>query len=66
MLFKVTGMTCGHCAKAITRALQAVDANAAVDVDLGKGEVRASGAFDAAQAIAAIAAEGYAAELLQA
>ena len=66
MLLTVTGMTCGYCAKAITRALQVLDANAAVDVDLGKGEVRASGAFDPAQAIAAIQAEGYAAKLLQA
>ena len=63
MRFKVSGMTCGHCAKAITRALQALDAQAVVDVDLAGGEVRASGAFDADQAIAAIRSEGYAAEL---
>lgn len=65
MLFKVTGMSCGHCVKAITRALQALDAQATVDVDLGKGEVRASGAFDADHALAAIRAEGYPAELAQ-
>ena len=66
MLFKVTGMTCGHCARAVTRALQALDPQASVEVDLGKGEVLANGTFAAADAIAAIESEGYAAELLQA
>ncbi|MFT4179022.1 MAG: cation transporter [Thermomonas sp.] len=59
MLLKVTGMTCGHCVKAVTKALQALDARAEVVVDLGHGHVRASGSFSAGQAISALAAEGY-------
>ncbi len=31
---KVDGMTCGGCAASVKRALQALDANATVDVDL--------------------------------
>lgn len=31
---KVEGMTCGGCAASVKRALQAVDANAEVNVDL--------------------------------
>lgn len=30
----VEGMSCGHCVAAVTKALQALDANAKVDVEL--------------------------------
>ena len=64
MRFAVDDMTCGHCARTITRALQAIDPGARVDVDLAGGTVAVEGAIDGAQAIAAMAAEGYAARLL--
>ena len=35
--FRVTGMTCGHCAQAVTTELQAIDGVSAVDVDLVAG-----------------------------
>lgn len=38
--FTVTGMTCGHCEKAVTRALKVVDSDAQVQIDRGKNEVR--------------------------
>lgn len=31
---RVLNMTCGHCVNAVTKALQAVDPQATVDVDL--------------------------------
>ena len=34
---KVDGMTCGHCAKAVTGAIQALDSEARVQVDLAAG-----------------------------
>jgi copper chaperone len=34
MKFKVSGMTCGGCIKAVTRAIQSEDAQANVQVDL--------------------------------
>ncbi|MBM7062857.1 heavy-metal-associated domain-containing protein [Pseudomonas sp. UL073] len=60
--YKVQGMSCGHCVRAITRALQARDAQAVVEVDLGAGEVRVAGALSEEEVLAAIRAEGYLAE----
>ncbi len=37
---KVDGMTCGGCAASVKRAVQAIDANAIVDVDLPGKTVR--------------------------
>ena len=61
--FRVTGMTCGHCVRAVKDAVRAVDPGATVEVDLGTGVVTVrDGAASASQITAAIAAEGYAAE----
>lgn len=56
---KVSGMTCGHCVRAITKAVQSVDEGAAVNVDLSTGEVTVRGTADASIVTAAIAAAGY-------
>lgn len=40
LAYQVEDMTCGHCAGVITRAVQAVDADARVEVDLGRHLVR--------------------------
>jgi copper chaperone len=42
--YTVTGMTCGHCAQAVTRELGALPGVAAVDVDLGTGVVTVTSA----------------------
>lgn len=61
--FKVTGMTCGHCVRAVTEAVRSVDPGAAVEVDLQAGRVTVrDGTAPAGRITAAIAAEGYAAE----
>ena len=39
---KVAGMTCQHCVRAVTQAIQAEDPRAAVQVDLAAGPVRAT------------------------
>lgn len=59
MKFTVEGMTCGHCIRAVTRAIHALDPEARVDVDLSAGIVTVIGDVTAEQAAAAIAAEGY-------
>ena len=64
--FKVTGMTCGHCVKAVTQAVQSIAPQAQVAVNLETGEVSITGATDQAAVSAAIAAEGYAIERLAA
>jgi copper chaperone len=57
--FTVQGMTCGHCERAVTQAVQSVDPQAQVKIDrpAGKVEVRST---QPREAIArAIAEEGY-------
>ena len=48
--FEVQDMTCGHCARAITEAVQAVDPGAQVQIDLAAHRV----AIESAQAAAAL------------
>jgi copper chaperone len=56
--FIVPDMTCGHCVKTITSAVQAVAPAAQVRTDLASHRVTIEGA-DAAQARAAIEEAGY-------
>ena len=58
----VTGMSCGHCVKAVEGALKAVPGVEGVQVSLEGGKATVQG--DAAQAlIAAVKEEGYGAEV---
>ena len=58
-VFNVQGMSCGHCVKAITNAVQAKDPAASVRVDLAAKEVGVESGLTAEQVIAAITEEGY-------
>lgn len=59
-VFNVQGMSCGHCVRAITQALQAKDPAASVRVDLATKEVGVeSGELSADQVINLISEEGY-------
>ncbi|WLI11987.1 MULTISPECIES: heavy-metal-associated domain-containing protein [Pseudomonas] len=62
-VFNVEGMSCGHCVKAITQALQAKDPAASVRIDLAAKEVGVESALTADQVIAAISEEGYSVKL---
>lgn len=62
-VFNVQGMSCGHCVKAITQALQAKDPAASVRIDLAAKEVGVESALTTDQVIAAITKEGYEAKL---
>jgi copper chaperone len=62
-VFNVQGMSCGHCVKAITQAVQAKDPAASVRVDLATKEVGVESALTAEQVIAAITEEGYQAQV---
>jgi copper chaperone len=55
----VTGMTCGHCARAITTAVKALPGVEDVSVDLVHGSVAVTGTPDPAAVRAAITEEGY-------
>ncbi|MBK5352709.1 heavy-metal-associated domain-containing protein [Pseudomonas sp. TH41] len=62
-VFNVEGMSCGHCVKAITRAVQDKDPAASVRVDLAAKEVGVESGLTADQVIAAITEEGYEAKV---
>jgi copper chaperone len=58
--FTVTGMTCGHCEKAVTRAIQDADPTAQVTIDRSQNKVDVE-STEARETLAkAIAEEGYA------
>lgn len=59
----VTGMTCSHCAHAVTKALQAVAGVEKVDVSLDAGQARVDGSAGAAELIRAVEGEGYKAQV---
>ena len=61
-IFNVQGMSCGHCVKAVTQALQAVDAGARVEIDLASGRVSVQSTQPVELLLAAIRDEGYEAE----
>ena len=58
--FTVTGMTCGHCEKAVVRAVKQVDPQAEVTVDRTQNLVQVESAQPREALAAAIAEEGYA------
>ena len=60
LIFTVTGMTCGHCEKAVTRALQQVDPQANVQIDRTQNRVQVESTHSREALSQAIAEEGYA------
>ncbi|MDI3272460.1 heavy-metal-associated domain-containing protein [Pseudomonas sp. MDT1-16] len=62
-VFTVQGMSCDHCIKAITQALQAKDPGASVLIDLAAKEVGVDSALTTDQVIAVITEEGYEAKV---
>lgn len=64
-VLKVHGMTCDHCARAVTKALESVEGveRARVDLKEGRAEVEyREGSATAAQLAGAVMDEGYTAE----
>lgn len=57
--FTVTGMTCGHCEKAVMRALKQVDPQAEVKIDRSTGRVDVDSAHAREILMNAIVEEGY-------
>ncbi|MFN4266789.1 MAG: heavy-metal-associated domain-containing protein [Aquabacterium sp.] len=56
---QVKGMSCQHCVKAVTKALQTQDADAQVQVDLPNGQVQVVTAMSREAVIHTIEEEGY-------
>jgi copper chaperone len=58
--FTVTGMTCGHCEKAVTRAVKQLDPQAEVKIDRPANKVEVQSDQPREELAKAIAEEGYA------
>lgn len=58
--FTVTGMTCGHCEKAVTRAVKDLDPQAEVKIDRSRNQVDVVSTQPRELLAQAIAEEGYA------
>lgn len=56
----VQGMTCGHCERSVTRAVQRIDPGAQVSIDRPQNKVVVQSTAPVEQIAAAIAEEGYA------
>ena len=57
--FQVQGMTCGHCERAVTQAVKALDPQAQVQIDRTSGQVTVQSTQAREPLAAAIAEEGY-------
>lgn len=58
--FTVTGMTCGHCEKAVVQAIQQLDPQAQVQVDRSANRVQVQSSQPRDAVAQAIREEGYA------
>jgi len=62
---KIEGMTCGHCAAAVEKALSQVPGvSRVIEVSVERGEALIEGEATAEQLINAITEEGYSARLI--
>jgi copper chaperone len=57
--FEVQGMTCGHCERAVTSAIQQLDPQAQVRIDRAQNRVDVDSSQPREALAAAIAEEGY-------
>lgn len=60
---QISGMSCGHCVKAVEGALKAVPGVQDVRVDLAGGRATVQGDADGRALVAAVVEEGYAAQV---
>ncbi len=64
MKLKISGMTCDHCVRAVTKALTSVDGvERVVEVNLERGEALIEGSPKPQELFAAVEEEGYTAEV---
>jgi copper chaperone len=58
-IFNVEGMTCGHCEKAVTKALMTIDAQAKVLIDRHQNKVQVDSEKNRSALAQAMTEEGY-------
>lgn len=57
--FNIPSMSCGHCVKAVTQAVQEVDPQAKVDVNLDTKIVQVDSTAERQKIVSALAEAGY-------
>ena len=57
--FTVTGMTCGHCEKAVIQAIRSLDPQAQIRIDRSQNSVEVESSQPREALAAAISEEGY-------
>jgi len=62
-VISVTGMSCGHCVAAVTKALEKIPGVEKADVNLEQAQAVVTGSADTEQLLAAVREEGYQAAL---
>lgn len=58
-VFEVQGMTCGHCEKSVTQAVQRLDPQAVVHIERAQNRVVVDSSADKSALAASIQEEGY-------
>lgn len=61
--FRVPNMTCGGCAKSVTKVLQSVDSKARIEIDSRDREVRVESVASESKFLSALERAGYPANL---
>jgi copper chaperone len=59
MEFDIPDMSCGHCVKAITKAIQELDEDAMISIDLPGKKVKVQTAVDRPTVASALTEAGY-------
>lgn len=57
--FAIANLSCGHCARAVTAAVQELDPAAKVDVDLARKQVQVQTQVPRERVVAALSEAGY-------
>lgn len=57
--FQIPNMTCGHCVKAVTQAVQAADPAASVQADLATHQIQVETTASREAVVAQLAEAGY-------
>ncbi|HSV36167.1 MAG TPA: heavy-metal-associated domain-containing protein [Ramlibacter sp.] len=57
--FDVQAMSCGHCVRTVTEAIQRIDPQARIEVDLAGKKVRVESSADRQKLVEALTEEGY-------
>jgi len=59
MQFQIDNMTCGGCARSVTKAIQSVDPQAKVDIDLTTKRINIESGADESAVVAVLEDVGY-------